>query len=62
MYHKANSTEKGVYTRLEKKQQKHAGPVDISLCSNAVGSNDFVVRKRVVKLQYLHVNLKLPLF
>lgn len=60
MYHKANSTEKGVYTRLEKKQQKHAGPVDISLCSNAVGSNDFVVRKRVVKLQYL--NLKLPIF
>lgn len=60
MYHKANSTEKGVYTRLEKKQQKHAGPVDISLCSNAVGSNDFVVCKRVVKLQYL--NLKLPIF
>lgn len=60
MYHKANSTEKGVYTRLEKKQQKHAGPVDISLCSNAVGSNDSVVRKRVVKLQYL--NLKLPIF
>lgn len=60
MYHKANSTEKGVYTRLEKKNQKHAGPVDISLCSNAVGSNDFVVRKRVVKLQYL--NLKLPIF
>lgn len=60
MYHKANSTEKGVYTRLEKKQQKHAGPVDISLCSNAVGSNDFVVRKRVVRLQYL--NLKLPIF
>lgn len=60
MYHKANSTEKGVYTRLEKKKQKHAGPVDISLCSNAVGSNDFVVRKRVVKLQYL--NLKLPIF
>lgn len=60
MYHKANSTEKGVYTRLEKKNQKHAGPVDISLCSNAVGSNDFVVRKQVVKLQYL--NLKLPIF
>lgn len=61
MYHKANSTEKGVYTRLEKKKQKkHAGPVDISLCSNAVGSNDFVVRKRVVKLQYL--NLKLLIF
>lgn len=60
MYHKANSTEKGVYTRLEKNNQKHAGPVDISLCSNAVGSNDFVVRKRVVKLQYL--NLKLPIF
>lgn len=62
MYHKANSTEKGVYTRLEKlkKTKKLAGPVDISLCSNAVGSNDFVVRKRVVKLQYL--NLKLPIF
>lgn len=58
MYHKANSTEKGVYTRLEKK--KNAGPVDISLCSNAVGSNDSVVRKRVVKMQYL--NLKLPIF
>lgn len=60
MYHKANSTEKGVYTRLKKLKKKHAGPVDISLCSNAVGSNDFVVRKRVVKLQYL--NLKLPIF
>lgn len=60
MYHKANSTEKGVYTWLEKLKKKHAGPVDISLCSNAVGSNDFVVRKRVVKLQYL--NLKLPIF
>lgn len=60
MYHKANSTEKGVYTRLEKNNKKHAGLVDISLCSNAVGSNDFVVRKRVVKLQYL--NLKLPIF
>lgn len=60
MYHKAISTEKGVYTRLEKLKKKHAGPVDISLCSNAVGSNDFVVRKRVVKLQYL--NLKLPIF
>lgn len=60
MYHKANSTEKGVYTRLENLKKKHAGPVDISLCSNAVGSNDFVVRKRVVKLQYL--NLKLPIF
>lgn len=60
MYHKANSTEKGVYTRLEKLKKKHAGPVDISLCSNAVGSNDSVVRKRVVKLQYL--NLKLPIF
>lgn len=60
MYHKANSTEKGVYTRLEKFKKQHAGPVDISLCSNAVGSNDFVVRKRVVKLQYL--NLKLPIF
>lgn len=60
MYHKANSTEKGVYTRLEKFKKKNAGPVDISLCSNAVGSNDFVVRKRVVKLQYL--NLKLPIF
>lgn len=45
MYHKANSTEKGVYTRLEKFKKKHAGPVDISLCSNALGSNDFVVRK-----------------
>lgn len=60
MYHKANSTEKGVYTRLENLKKKHAGPVDISLCSNAVGSNAFVVRKRVVKLQYL--NLKLPIF
>lgn len=60
MYHKANSTEKGVYTRLKKFKKKHAGPVDISLCSNAVGSNDSVVRKRVVKLQYL--NLKLLIF